>query len=87
MRKAPVRRPTTGCDSTSPGCDSCYALTREKWLTAMGQAKYGPKIRAQSGRAANSPGFWRYIRDADRRRLRRHRPLTSGREHRDHHDV
>lgn len=32
--------PTTGCDRTSPGCDSCYALTMAARLKAMGQAKY-----------------------------------------------
>lgn len=32
--------PTTGCDRTSPGCDSCYAMTMAKRLKAMGQAKY-----------------------------------------------
>lgn len=32
--------PTTGCDRTSPGCDSCYAITMAARLKAMGQAKY-----------------------------------------------
>lgn len=32
--------PTTDCDRTSPGCDSCYAMTMAKRLKAMGQAKY-----------------------------------------------
>lgn len=32
--------PTTGCDRTSPGCDSCYALVLAARLKAMGQPKY-----------------------------------------------
>ncbi|MFE6863904.1 DUF5131 family protein [Nocardia sp. NPDC057668] len=32
--------PVTGCDSVSPGCDHCYAMTLAKRLKAMGAEKY-----------------------------------------------
>ena len=32
--------PSTGCDSTSPGCDNCYAERLANRLRAMGQKKY-----------------------------------------------
>lgn len=32
--------PTTGCNTVSPGCENCYAMTLAKRLKAMGVAKY-----------------------------------------------
>ncbi len=45
--------PTTGCDRTSPGCDSCYALTMAARLKAMGQAKY----QNDGDHRTSGPGF------------------------------
>ncbi len=45
--------PTTGCDRTSPGCDSCYALTLAARLKAMGQAKY----QIDGDPRTSGPGF------------------------------
>jgi protein gp37 len=45
--------PTTGCDRTSPGCDSCYALTLAARLKAMGQ----PKYQADGDPRTSGPGF------------------------------
>jgi protein gp37 len=45
--------PTTGCDRTSPGCDSCYALTMAGRLKAMGQAKY----QRDGDPRTSGPGF------------------------------
>lgn len=45
--------PTTGCDRTSPGCDSCYALAMAARLKAMGQAKY----QRDGDPRTSGPGF------------------------------
>lgn len=45
--------PTTGCDRTSPGCDSCYALTLAARLKAMGQQKY----QTDGDPRTSGPGF------------------------------
>lgn len=45
--------PTTGCDSVSPGCDRCYAMTMAKRLKAMGQ----PKYQADGSERTSGPGF------------------------------
>lgn len=45
--------PTTGCDRTSPGCDSCYALVMAGRLKAMGQ----PKYQRDGDARTSGPGF------------------------------
>jgi protein gp37 len=45
--------PTTGCDRTSPGCDSCYALALSRRLKAMGVAKY----QNDGNPRTSGPGF------------------------------
>ncbi|HVL40464.1 MAG TPA: DUF5131 family protein, partial [Fimbriimonadaceae bacterium] len=45
--------PTTGCDRTSPGCDSCYALVMAARLKAMGQ----PKYQRDGDPRTSGPGF------------------------------
>jgi protein gp37 len=45
--------PTTGCNRTSPGCDSCYALTLAARLKAMGQ----PKYQRDGDPRTSGPGF------------------------------
>lgn len=45
--------PSTGCDKTSPGCDSCYALSMARRLKAMGL----PKYQADGDPRTSGPGF------------------------------
>jgi len=45
--------PTTGCDQTSPGCTSCYALVMAARLKAMGQ----PKYQRDGDPRTSGPGF------------------------------
>ena len=51
--------PTTGCDSVSPGCDNCYALTMAKRLKAMGNPRYAVDGDPQS----SGPGFGLTLHD------------------------
>ncbi|MGH3436029.1 MAG: DUF5131 family protein [Sciscionella sp.] len=45
--------PTTGCDTVSPGCDHCYALTFAKRLKAMGNVRY----QRDGDPRTSGPGF------------------------------
>lgn len=45
--------PTTGCDTVSPGCDHCYALTFAKRLKAMGN----PGYQRDGDPRTSGPGF------------------------------
>lgn len=51
--------PTTGCDRTSPGCDSCYALTMAARLKAMRQ----PKYQRDGDPRTSGPGFGLTLHD------------------------
>lgn len=45
--------PVTGCDSVSPGCNHCYAMTMAKRLKAMGQ----PRYQRDGDPRTSGPGF------------------------------
>ncbi|MGH3501551.1 MAG: DUF5131 family protein [Nocardioidaceae bacterium] len=45
--------PTSGCDTVSPGCDHCYALTFAKRLKAMGN----PGYQRDGDPRTSGPGF------------------------------
>lgn len=45
--------PTTGCDTVSPGCDNCYALSFAARLKAMGNVRY----QRDGDPRTSGPGF------------------------------